>query len=481
MAVSDIVTMDALALSRAIHAKDVSCVEVMNATLDHIGRINPSVNAIVSLQDREGLLAQSRARDGQLARGEDCGWMHGFPLAVKDLTATKGIRTTQGSRIFKDFVPAADAIVVERMKRAGGIVIGKTNTPEFGLGSNTYNEVFGRTLNAYDQSKTAGGSSGGAGVALALRMLPVADGTDHGGSLRNPAVFNNVFGLRTSYGQVPAQGPDAFYAYMGVAGPMARTVPDLAMLLSVQAGHDPRMPLSLRQDPAPFGGSLKRDFKGVRIAWSSDFGGKMPFEPGVLDLCRAALKTFEALGCVIEEAWPDFPIESVWQNWKTLRAWQTGIALKGLYADPEKRALMKPEAWFEVESGQKLSAYEIYDASAVRTAWYHAVRTFFEKYDYFILPAGQVFPFDATVDWPKAIDGKSMDTYHRWMEVMIPVTMSSCPALAVPGGFNDRGLPMGLQIMGTNHGELACLQLAAAYDEATGWVAKRPPRLLASL
>ena len=211
--------MDALALSRAIHAKDVSCVEVMNATLDHIGRINPVVNAIVSLQDRDGLLAQSRARDDQLARGEDCGWMHGFPLAVKDLTATKGIRTTQGSRIFKDFVPAADAIVVERMKRAGGIVIGKTNTPEFGLGSNTYNDVFGRTLNAYDQSKTAGGSSGGAGVALALRMLPVADGTDHGGSLRNPAVFNNVFGFRTSYGRVPAQGLDAFYAVHGRSRP----------------------------------------------------------------------------------------------------------------------------------------------------------------------------------------------------------------------------------------------------------------------
>jgi len=480
MAGSGIVTMDAVALSRAIHARDVSCVEVMNATLDHIGRINSSVNAIVSLQDRDGLIAQSRARDDQLARGENCGWMHGFPLAVKDLTATKGIRTTQGSRIFKDFVPTADAIVVERMKRAGGIVIGKTNTPEFGLGSNTYNDVFGRTLNAYDQTKTAGGSSGGAGVALALRMLPVADGTDHGGSLRNPAVFNNVFGFRTSYGRVPAQGLDAFYAYMGVPGPMARTVPDLAMLLAVQAGHDPRMPLSNRQDPAQFAGGLKRDLKGVRIAWSGDFGGKMPFEPGVLDLCRGALKTFETLGCIVEEAWPDFPMEAVWQNWKTLRAWQTGIALKGLYADPAKRALMKPEAWFEVESGQKLSAYEVYDASAVRTAWYHAVRTFFEHYDYFILPAGQVFPFDAAIDWPKAINGQTMDTYHRWMEVMIPVTMSSCPALAVPGGFNDRGLPMGLQIMAPNHGELACLQLAAAYDEATGWVSKRLPPLLGS-
>ena len=479
MAVSGIVAMDAIALSRAIKTKQVSCAEVMTAYLDHIERINPLVNAIVSLQDRGDLLRQAKTRDEELARGDHRGWMHGFPHAVKDLTATKGIRTTQGSRIVKDFVPAADAIMVERLRSAGAIIIGKTNTPEFGLGSNTYNDVFGRTLNAYDQTKTAGGSSGGAGVALALRMLPVADGTDHGGSLRNPAVFNNVFGFRTSYGRVPAQGPDVFYAWMGVQGPMACNVPDLAMLLSVQAGHDPRMPLSNRQDPAQFAQDLKRDLKGKRIAWSGDFGGAMPFEPGVIELCRSALKVFEQLGCSVEEAWPDYPIERVFPTWRKLRAWQAGTALKDHYADPAKRALMKPEAQFEVESGEKLSAFEVYDASVVRSAWYQAVRAFFEKYDYFILPAGQVFPFDASVDWPKTINGKAMDTYHRWMEVMIPVTMALCPALAVPAGFSDRGLPMGLQIVGPNHGELACLQLAHAYDEATSWPAKRPPALLA--
>jgi amidase len=308
---NDIVMMDGVALSRAIHDKQVSCVEVMNAYLDHIDTINPTVNAIVSLQDRSDLLGQAKTRDNEIAAGKIRGWMHGFPDAVKDLTATKGIRTTQGSRIFKDFVPAADAIMVERLKAAGAIIIGKTNTPEFGLGSNTYNDVFGRTLNAYDQTKTAGGSSGGAGVALALHMLPVADGSDHGGSLRNPAAFNNVFGFRTSYGRVPSQGPDMLYAWMGVQGPMARTVPDLARLLSVQAGYDPRMPLSNRQDPSTFAGDLKRDFKGVRIAWSGDFGGLLPFEPGVLDLCRSALKAFETMGCTVDEAWPDFPIERV--------------------------------------------------------------------------------------------------------------------------------------------------------------------------
>jgi len=475
---SDIVLMDALTLSHAIKSKQVSCVEVMHAYLNHIDALNPHVNAIVSLQDRDGLLQQAKARDEQLARGDYCGWMHGFPQAIKDLVATKGIRTTQGSPIFKDFVPAIDAIIVERMKRAGSIIIGKTNTPEFGLGSNTYNDVFGRTLNSYDQTRTSGGSSGGAGVAVALRMLPVADGSDHGGSLRNPAAFNNVFGFRPSYGRVPAQGLDVFYAAMGVAGPMARTVPDLAMLLSVQAGYDLRMPLSNRQEPVQFAEPLKRDFKGARVAWLGDFGGRLPFEPGILDLCRSALKVFEALGCTVEEAMPDYPVERVWLNWKILRAWQTGSALKELYNDPSKRVLMKPEAQFEVESGQKLSAYDIYDANVVRTAWYQAMRVFFERYDYILLPSGQVFPFDAAIDWPKSIAGKTMDTYHRWMEVMIPVTMSSCPALTVPVGFDARGLPMGLQIVGPNHGELACLQLAYAYDQATNWITKRPPPLL---
>jgi amidase len=475
---SDIVMMDALALSRAIQSKQVSCVEVMNAFLDHIDALNPKVNAIVSLQDRGDLVSQAKARDDELARGEVRGWMHGLPQAIKDLTATKGIRTTQGSRIFKDFVPTADAIHVERVKNAGAIIIGKTNTPEFGLGSNTYNDVFGRTLNSYDQSKTAGGSSGGAGVAVALHMLPVADGTDHGGSLRNPAAYNNVFGFRPSFGRVPANAPDGFYAIMGTPGPMARNVPDLAALLSVQAGYDPHAPLSNRQDPAQFTGPLNRDFKGTRIAWAGDFGGHLPFEPGILDLCKAALKVFESLGCMVEEATPDYPIERVWQNWKILRAWQSGSALKGHYDDPAKRALMKPEAQFEVEGGRKLTAYDIYDADVVRTGWYQALRAFFERYDYLLLPSSQVFPFDASIDWPKEINGKVMDTYHRWMEVMIPVTMASCPALSVPVGFNAGGLPMGLQIVGPNHGELACLQLAHAYDEATQWVTKRPPPLL---
>jgi amidase len=309
-------------------------------------------------------------------------------------------------------------------------------------------------------------------------MLPVADGSDSGGSLRNPAAYNNVFGFRPSYGRVPSESTDLFNASFGVTGPMARNASDLAMLLSVQAGYDARAPLSNRQDPAQFTQSLKRDFRGTKIAWLGDFGGYLPFEPGVLDLCKAALKTFEGLGCVVEEAKPDYPIPQVWRNWVKLRAWQAGTPLKEFYRDPAKRALMKPEAQFEVESGMKVSAFDISDASAARSAWYQAVRRFAEKYEFFILPSAQVFPFDATVHWPKEVGGKPMDSYHRWMEVAVIVTMTGCPSLNVPVGFNARGLPMGMQIIGRNEAELSCLQLAYAYDQATGWVEKHRPALL---
>ena len=480
MSQNEIVMLDAVALAEEIKARRISCVEVMNAFLDQIERLNQRVNAIVSMRDRETLLAQAGERDAQLRRGQHLGWMHGFPHAIKDLEPTAGIRTTLGSPLFKDFVPRTDSIIVERIKAAGAIIIGKTNVPEFGLGSQTYNPIFGTTLNPYDQTKTCGGSSGGAAVAVALRMLPVADGGDHGGSLRNPGAFNNVFGFRTSFGRVPADWREVFMPSLSVHGPIARTVPDLAMMLSVIAGYDPRVPLSIREDPAKFRAPLARSLKGVRIAWGRDFGGYLPFEPGVLDLCEKALRVFEDLGCIVEEAMPAYPVEKVWRNWLKIRAWQVAALLKAPYSDPARRAMLKPEAQWEVEGSLKISASDIADASAVRTQWYQAVRELFEKYDFFILPAGQVFPFDASVHWPKEINGRAMDTYHRWMEVMIPVTMSGCPALAAPAGFNSRGLPMGIQIVGRNHDEFGCLQLAHAYDEATAWVKKHPPSLLES-
>ncbi len=470
--------LDAAGLTGAIRSRRVSCVEVMTEYLDHIDRLNPRVNAIVALQDRVSLLAQSDQCDEQLARGEWMGPLHGFPFAVKDLMPVKGIRTTWGSPIFKDFVPEADGIIVERIRKAGAIFIGKTNAPEFGLGSNTYNPVYGVTRNAYDQSRSAGGSSGGAAVSLALRMLPVADGSDFAGSLRNPAGWNNVFGFRTSAGVVPTDAEDGWFPTMSVAGPMARNVPDLAMLLSVLAGYDARLPLSKGGDPGDFRRSLETELKGKRIAWSGDFKGYLPFESGVLDVCTSALKVFESMGCTVEEAQPDFPMDAVWRAWLTLRAWEAGGNLLAHYNDPAKRVLLKPEAVFEVESGLKLNAFDITAANDVRTAWYQAVRRFFERYDYFIVPTAQLFPFDATLHWPQQIAGRTMETYHEWMKCVLPVTMSGCPAVAVPAGFGEHGLPIGIQIVGAMQAEMACLQLAFGYDVATAWSTKRSPNLL---
>ncbi len=471
--------MDADRLSRAIHAREVSCVEVMTAYLDRIERLNARVNAIVSIEPRPSLLNQARERDAALARGESMGWLHGIPQAPKDLLATRGIRTTWGSPLFAGFVPDADAIAAERLRRAGAILIGKTNVPEFGLGSQTYNTVFGTTLNAYDQTRTAGGSSGGAAVALALRMLPVADGSDHAGSLRNPAAFNNVLGFRPTFGVVPSAEHDAFLPALTVVGPMGRTTTDLARLLAVLAGYDPRAPLASRDDPTRLTASLARDVAGVRIGWLGDFRGHLPFEPGVLELARGALAVFAGLGCTVDEVRIEHPMERVWQSWLVLRAFQVGAILREHHADPARRAALKPEAGWEAERGARLTAYDLANASIERTSWYHAVRALFEHHDYLVLPSAQVFPFDAQIHWPRQIAGREMDTYHRWMEVVVPITMAGCPGLNVPVGFNAAGLPMGVQLVGKPHDELGCLQLAHAYEEATGWIADHPPPLAA--
>jgi amidase len=475
----DIVTMDGAALSRAIRAKHLSCVEVMTAYLAQIDRLNGRVNALVALQPPDQLLNQAKERDAQLARGEYMGPLHGIPHAVKDLQPVKGIRTTQGSPIFKDFVPTTDSLMVERLRNAGAIFIGKTNTPEFGLGSHTYNPVYGITRNAYDQSRSAGGSSGGAAVALALRMVPFADGSDFGGSLRNPSGWNNVLGFRTSIGRVPRDSRDIWLPSMSVTGPMARNVTDLALLLSVQAGYDARSPLSIDGNGALFGRHFEKECKGKRIAWGGDLSGAMPCEPGVLEVCKTAAKTFEGLGCRVDEAHPDFDFDALWRAVVKLRGWLEGSGLLAYYEDPVKRALLKPEAIFEVETGLKLSAYDITAASVIRTEWYQVVRRFFERYDFLILPTAQTFPFPADIHWPDVIGGKKMQTYHEWMKGTLLVTMSGCPSLAVPAGFNAQGLPIGIQIIGPNRRELDCLSLGYAYEVVTNWTrARMPPPLL---
>jgi amidase len=473
----EIVLMDATVLSKAIHSRKVSCVEVMGAYLDHIERTNPKVNAIVAFQERGDLLMQARERDAQLARGESMGPLHGFPHAVKDLQAVKGIRMTMGSPILKDFVPSADGLMVERLRNAGAIFIGKTNTPEFGLGSHTYNSVYGATRNAYDMTRSAGGSSGGAAVSLALRMQPVADGSDYGGSLRNPAGWNGVYGFRTSIGRVPNDARDAWLPSMGVSGPMARNVTDLAMLLSVQAGFDARVPLSLEGDGTAFQRQLESSFKGRRIAWGGDFKGHTPCERGVLEVCRAATHTLESLGCIVEEAAPDFDLDALWQAAIRLRGWQQGASIQAYYDDPVKRALLKPEAVYEVETGMRQSARDITAASVVRTEWSQSVRRFLERYDFLVLPTAQVFPFDIDQHWPREIAGQKMQTYHEWMKGALFVTMSGCPALAAPAGFSDAGLPIGIQIIAPNRQEFSCLQLGYAYEGALSSANRRLPPL----
>jgi amidase len=472
------VMMDARALAMAISARRLSCVEVMGAYLDHIAAFNPKVNAIVALQDRDMLLAQARERDAQAARGEFMGPLHGFPHAVKDLQPVKGIVSTQGSPIFKDFVPTADSLPVARIRRAGAIFIGKTNAPEFGLGSHTYNSVYGATHNAYDQTRSAGGSTGGGAVGLALRMLPVADGSDYGGSLRNPAGWNNVFGFRTSYGVVPTGGEEVWLPSMSVTGAMARTVPDLAMLLSMMAGYDPHSPLSLEGPGMRFLADLNLDFKGRRIGWLGDLNGAIPYEAGVLDVCRTALKTFETLGMTVDAAVPDADPEAAWQAFVKLRQWQQGGSLHGYYADPAKRALLKPEAVYEIEGGMTLSAFDVTQASTARTRWSSAFSKLFERYDFLAMPTAQLFAFDINQHWPHQIAGQAMATYHEWMKAVCLVTMSGCPSLAVPAGFDGRGLSMGLQLIAPNHHEMSCLQLGHAYEQAADWTGKHLPPLL---
>lgn len=476
---SSIVDMSATALSRAIHAREVSCVEVLDACSAQIDRLNPLVNALVAPMDRDELRDSARTLDTLLARGQSLGPLHGFPQAPKDIMPAAGMVTTKGSPIFAGQVSQADAVVFERMRAGGALFVARSNSPEFGLGGHTYNPVYGTTRNAFDPSRSAGGSSGGAAVAVALRMLPVADGSDMMGSLRTPAAFNNVYGLRTSVGCVP-HGPteELFFQQFSVCGPMARDIPDLALLLSVQAGFDARLPLTRRSEPPrDWTTQLQRDCKGLRIGWMGDLGGHLPTEPGLLDTCRAALQHFTAAGCVVEEATVVFDFERLWRAWIDLRSFSVAGANQGLYADPARRALLKPEALWEIERGLALSAMAVYEAARVRSAWYEALRRLFERYDFLVLPSAQVFPFDAALDWPHAVGDREMDTYHRWMQAVVPATMAGLPALAAPAGFGPQGLPAGLQIIGPAQSDLAVLQLGHAYDQAGGFSRVRSPLL----
>ncbi len=476
---SNIVDWSAATLHQAIQDRAVSCREVMAAFLNQIERLNPRFNAIVSQLDAGTLLGQADICDRELARGLNRGWMHGFPIAIKDLSAVAGIAMTKGSPLLHNHVPLHDDLMVQRIKAAGAIVIGKTNTPEFGLGSQTYNTVFGVTRNAYDAERCAGGSSGGAAVALALHMLPLADGSDMMGSLRNPAAFNNVFGLRPSMGRVPdGPAPDAWLSQLSTPGPMARSVEDLAHLLLVQAGRDDRLPLSIAGNFADRPLDLSIELHRTRIGWLGNLQGYLPMEDGILGLCEQALARLASDGCQVEAIKPGFEPARAWQTWLTWRGWLVAASLRPYLDNPGQREMLKPEAQWEAAQGESRSARDVSDASAARTQLYQQLLEMFGQFDFLALPSAQVWPFDAKTPWPRQIAGRDMDTYHRWMEVAIYATLAGLPAISVPVGFGPNGLPMGMQLIGRPHADLAVLRIAQALAERSADVTARRPGAL---
>jgi amidase len=469
MSQSGLCFLEATELVGRIRAKEVSCVEVMEAHLAQIERLNPRVNAIVTLLP-ERALAGARAADAALAHGEPLGALHGLPIAHKDLVPTQGIRTTYGSPIYKDHIPDADALIVQRLKQAGAITIGKTNTPEFGAGAQTFNEVFGETLNPYDLTKTCGGSSGGAAVALACGMLPIADGSDTGGSLRLPASFCNVVGFRPAPGRVPVWPSDIGWWTISVQGPMARTVRDTALMLSAIAGPDARQPISIAEPGERFRAPLTRDFTGVRVAWSADCGG-LPMDPRVIAALAGQRQIFESLGCVVEDACPDFTdAEEIFLTW---RAWRMELRFGKMLET--HRQLMKDTLIWNTQEGQKLSGPQLGRAEVKRTELYHRMRLFMERYPFFLCPVAQVPPFDVQERWVREINGVPMHNYIDWNRSTWYLTITGHPCLSVPAGFTDDGLPVGLQIVGRHQDDFGVLQLAHAFEQVTAAWKRRPP------
>ena len=465
-------------LSAVIHARTVSCREVMQAYLARIQRLNPTFNAIVNRADEAQLLRQADQCDAELARGVSRGRMHGMPQAIKDASPAAGFPTTLGCVLLKDNVAKADSVMTARMKAAGCIVVGKTNVPEFGLGSHTFNDVFGATRNAWAPERSAGGSSGGAAVALAQRMLPVADGSDFMGSLRNPAGWNNVFGLRPSQGRVPYwPAAEAWVSQLATEGPMARNVRDLARLLAVQAGYDPRVPLSIANGPQDFLDERAATARDVHIGWLADLDGYLPMEEGVLDVCQQALQRLAGAGARVEPTRLGFSAELLWSAWLVWRRALVAARVAPLLARPGAREVIKPDAQWEHDQGVNLSFMDFMRASQVRTAFHTHLVAMLEHFDVLALPVAQVWPFDVRERWPQQVAGRTMDTYHRWMEVTTYATFGGLPAISVPAGFDASGrLPMGLQLIGRPQGDAALLQIAFAYEATIpDLLTRRPP------
>jgi amidase len=451
-------------IAALLRGRDISAVEALEAHLAQIEAVNPKVNAICTLAAE---MAMDTAR--KLDSGPVTGPLHGLPLGVKDLSATRGIRTTLGSPIYKDWVPDYDDLHVERLKAAGAVVVVKTNTPEFGAGSQTFNQVFGTTLNPYDLTKTCGGSSGGAAVALACGMVPIATGSDLGGSLRNPAAWGNVVGFRTSIGRVPALPQTLAFNNLSVNGPMGRTVDDVALQLSVIAGPEPRVPGSLPEAGETFLHDLKRDFKGFRVAWSPTLGG-FPVEKSITETLERQRGVFEALGCEVEEADPD--LSDVHEIFGVFRAYK--FAFDNEKRLREHRGLMKQTVIWNTEEGLKLTAMDLARAELKRTRLHERMTAFFEKFDYLLCPVTSVPPFSIEREYVDEINGVKLDNYIQWMVTCYAITVTGLPAMSVPAGFTDEGLPVGLQIVGRYRDDFSVLQLAKAFETATEFHRIRP-------
>lgn len=456
-------------LAGMIRSREVSAREVMSAFLAQIARLNPPLNAIVAKLDDHACLALADAADRELSSGRPTGVLHGLPIAFKDLEAAVGFPFTKGSPIYKDLRPTEDTVIVERLRRAGTIPIGKTNVPEFGMGSHTYNQVYGTTFNPYDHSKSAGGSSGGAGAALASGMLPLADGSDLGGSLRNPANFNNIVALRPTVGLVPIAPTALPLVGVSVKGPMARSVSDVAFMLSVMAGADGRDPLTYPSTPSDFLLPLERDWKGVRVAWSPDLGG-LPLDRRVRAVLESQRQTLLDLGCIVEEATPD--LTDVDEIFLTLRSWANWNTNGALLA--EHRSVMKPEAIWDIEAGAQLTGADVARAIIKHGALLERMRVFQEKYEFLLCAVNQVPPFDAGLDWPKSIEGVAMENYVAWMKSTYWISTTCRPAMSVPAGFTPEGLPVGIQIVGRHRDDLGVLRLGYAFEQATQVGQRRP-------
>ncbi len=476
---NDICFLSAREMAAQIARRKLSAREVMAAHLAQIARVNPKVNAIVAKLDDAQCLALADDADKKLARAKSgnakVGPLHGLPIAHKDLEAAIGFPWTRGSLIYKNDMPAEDSGLVARLRGAGALTIGKTNTPEFGMGSHTYNKVYGITRNPYDPTKSAGGSSGGAAVALATGMLPIADGSDFGGSLRNPGNFNNIVGFRPSVGLVTTAPTDMPHLGYSVKGPMARTVSDVAFLLSVTAGPDSRDPGTFPIDPSIFAKPLAKNAKGVRVAWCPSLGG-LPMDPRVLSVLDAQRKTFEDLGCIVEDACPP-GIAQADEIFLTIRRWRSWARYGALLKD--HRDKMKPEAIEETELGAKITADQVARAMASQAALMQRMAVFQQKYSFLLCAVNQVPPFDAEIDWPHEVGGVKMTHYVEWMKSACWISTTFCPALSVPAGFSSDGLPVGIQIVGRFRDDLSVLQMGYAFEQATKVGLKRPPISLA--